>query len=262
MAWEPLRTSTLTRAHLQALASGDLPIVVIPSFWPAERAAVAAEAIRRRGLGRYATPSLSGLGLIGIAMSDHKEPSAKESYFEKVPAATAERLAIFAETGDPVADFITMLQAAWDEPVEFSSDGDRALSPSIIRGWDKSTEVHIDWAPIDTRNWPMSDILGQWSVVMHLAAAVNGGGLKVYQREYTAACQPLRQPNSWGYDRAVVSGIPVARYRPAPGDLVIIFTKYFHEVEPVQSSSAMSIDRITVSSFVGWMPDGRLVLWG
>jgi hypothetical protein len=261
MSWEPLLAPELTRAHLESLARGDTPVVVLPSFWTAGRAARAAAAIRQRGLGRYATPSLSGLGLIGIALSDHKEHAAKPGYFDKVPAATAERLAIFAETGDPVADYLGVLQAAWPQPVELSRDGDRSMSPSIIRGWDQSTEVHIDWAPADTRNWSMSDIRGQWSVVLHLAAAARGGGLRVYQREYSAECQPFKQQDSWGYDREVVSGAPVAVYRPAPGDLAIIFTKFFHEVEPVEVAPA-GTDRITVSSFVGWKPDGRLVLWG
>lgn len=262
MTWEPKRVSKLRRDHLESLASGEIPAVIIPSFWSSARLSGAMQRIRTQGFGSYATPSLSGLGLIGIAMSDHKDRAAKSKYLAKVPVAREERRALFGPAGDPAEDFVKVLRTAWGDKVEVASEDGRSLSPSIVRGWNQSTEVHIDWAPVDTLNWSMSDIHGQWSTVLHLGTASAGGGLRIYQREYSPECVRYKQKNSWGYHRSVVFDVLSALYRPAPGDLAIIFTRYFHEVEPVEVATPSIIDRVTVSSFVGLKPDGRLVLWG
>ena len=60
---------------------------------------------------------------------------------------------------------------------------------------------------------------------------------------------------SYIYDRALVDGARSARLQPNKGDLLLINSRCYHEVERARS------DRVTYAAFVGLLPDGRFVVW-
>ena len=71
--------------------------------------------------------------------------------------------------------------------------------------------------------------------------------------------QPGEIPQSYGLARDIVAGAPSLRYRPTAGDVVLFNTRNPHEV--AGGTAVGDGSRISIGSFVGRMPDGRLVMW-
>ena len=82
-----------------------------------------------------------------------------------------------------------------------------------------------------------------------------GGACIVYERAHEDEDDRTVPRGSYIYDRALVDGARSARIQPDKGDLLLINSRCYHEVERARS------DRVTYAAFVGLLPDGRFVVW-
>ena len=100
---------------------------------------------------------------------------------------------------------------------------------------------------------------GIFGSVLGAESLLEGGYTTVHNRPWNPEVVGGEIPRSYGFGREVVAGAVPFRYEATAGDVVLFNTRNPHEVAGGQVAPGGS--RVSIGSFIGRMPDRRLVLW-
>jgi hypothetical protein len=246
---------------LKDLLFGDVLLVYAPDLLPSAYCDRAVEAIDRTDIQPYektlGTPVVVHKG--GPAVFDYiGDPRGYEAYFELAGSYAAEQRRQFARAGiaHPLDIFQRLLSAWWPGPVEVASENGVPYFAGVARYTPSGIMRHSDDAATESPELVIGKVVQQFSILIYLSMAAEGGAITVYDKMPSAV--DLRENlQDYGLAARATAGVPACSVTPAKGSLVMFPTRNIHVVE----GSAGDGRRMTVSTFAGVMPDGRLVLW-
>ena len=248
------------RGTLPAILNGHIRVAHMPALLRPDYCAAILEALSDVSYQNYS--SVTGLAnnvaanFFKFGPTAHygfdKEPNGVENYFSEAAAADAELRNRFAraEIADPLQVMKQILGYLWGSPAEVATEGERSYFAGVVRSLTAGAGPHTD----NARRTPQLSIgqtTAQGSILFYLKMPTEGGGVRVFNKQH-----PTPEPFD-GLGWQGVAGYPYEGVTPVAGDVVIIPSTFVHSVDPVSGEG----DRITISSFFGPMPDGRLVLW-
>jgi hypothetical protein len=256
VTWRTLEAERLFGASLKALCRAEIPAVRVDGLLESAECDAVMRALAGRGFERYAPhPAFRTFERIGIAQGGYGS-SRRDHYFEASVAARAERDAILRASGvDPLSRAMERLRTDGGADVSIAREPDgREYFAGIIRRINAGVELHADSCRRTDPRWQIHASVAQLSLNVYLTDFA-GGACVVHERLREEADDVTVPRGSYVYDRALVAGARAARLQPRKGELLLINSRCFHEVEPATS------DRVTLAAFVGLLPDGRFVVW-
>lgn len=205
---------------------------------------------------RYANkPAFQTFERFGIAQAGYGSAK-RDLYFEAAKTARSQRDSVIAASGiDPLARAMDRMRsdAGADISIARESDG-REYFAGIIRRLNAGIRLHADCCRRTDPRWQINANVAQLSLNIYLTA-FEGGACVVHDRLHEDADDATVPRGSYIYDRALVAGAKSARVRPKKGELLMINSGCYHEVEAATS------DRVTYAAFVGLLPDRRFIVW-
>ncbi len=256
--WDAPAEYPLTRENLVALLDNRIPAIRIPGFARAEECAAFRKAMETANVKHYhiANP----VQYIGMAQVEYRWGGSKEEYFRDVRQAYEDQAYVFRNSFDPVRRLIDLLGELWPHPVEIASEpGYGEYFAGIIRIASKGIDLHADYAPFNTPGYTIEHVNAQLGWNLFVEAPGAGGITSVHNAPWSPVMDGDKPPQSYGLARGIVAGAQVFRYAPAQGEVVLFNSRNPHEVSAGEGEEAGG--RLQVGSFIGRMPDERLVLW-
>ncbi|KAK6511886.1 hypothetical protein TWF481_000790 [Arthrobotrys musiformis] len=268
--WRTFEDQPLTKSNIIDLFANRIPVVRQKNFLNQDELNKMLEIVKAHELGEYDTEfTWPRVGTSGITQYDHiKDP---QSYFDKAPGAWSLQTKWKSGAGiDVVERVIEVLRKATGMPVRLANEGEQDYFAGILRAIDRGIGVHADYAPYEAANWSIDKIVGQltWNILLN---EIPGGDTLVYDRQWVApdddeAWRKIFPRDS--YHPQMLEGHPFKAMRALPGDLTFFNPRNFHEVKACDTNRdhPVAATRLTVSSFVGYMPaqngePATLVLW-
>ncbi len=255
--WTDHEEHELTTENLALLLDNRISVIRIRGFATPEECAAFSAAARQGNMQYYNVSER--IGYIGMAQYQYRWTRTKAEFLADVPKAEADVAFVFARSFDARQRLIDRLQAVWPHPVGVAEEEGKPYFAGIIRSTADRIDLHVDWAPVNSPDYLIGRIDGQVGWNFFAEELESGGHTTVYNAPWSPQPAPGEIPKSYGLDRSLVEGAPRVRYRPTAGDVVIFNTRNPHEIEPGTARPGGS--RVSIGSFVGRMPDGRLVLW-
>jgi hypothetical protein len=255
-SWRTLEPVRLSRESLDALCRAEVPAVRVERLLDGEECDRVMRALPADAFKAYARkPAFQTFERFGIAQAGYGSAQ-RELYFEAATAARAEQEAFIAACGiDPLARAMERLRTDAGAVISIAREADgRAYFSGIVRRLNAGIRLHADCCRRADRRWQIHANVAQLSLNVYLTAFERGGCV-VYERLRAEADDATVPRGSYVYDRALIAGARSCRIEPNKGDLVLINSHCFHEVE------AASSDRVTYASFVGLLPNGELIVW-
>lgn len=244
-------TGNLDAGAVEALANGEIGALRVPGVASAVECAMFLAAAREQGFDYYVGVD-PPIGKLGVTQFEHKT-GGKHDYFLNAPRAQRILQTISSDSFSPLERITAVLGSV--APVMLGSEtGEGDYFAGLIRYINQAL-LHVDWGPLDGPDWTIGSVQFQLSWNIYLDVPDVGGECLIYRRCWNPGDESAKLENSYGYDHSVVRGIDATQVRPIVGDLVIFNSKNFHEVLPGDG------DRVTVSSFIGYLPNERFILW-
>lgn len=259
MTWEMVTTAAPTRPMIVSVLHNDVAAIRIPGYVSPDICKLAVQGIHEHGIDYYENV-YPPIGKIGITQFEHRfSPVKKRAYFDKAPGATAARRDAFKHSGDLTAQVIATVEQAWEyeASIAVEADSGEEYFAGLVRVMSRAL-LHMDWAPFDGPEWTIGKIAGQiaWNIYMQMP--LQGGSTRVFRRPWEPADEAMKIPGSYGYNMELVNGCESVEILPKEGDLIFFNSRNFHEVLDAQGD----IERLTNSSFIGWMKDTeQMIFW-
>lgn len=163
-----------------------------------------------------------------------------------------------------VVKAIAALVPEYDVDIAKELDGRQYFS-GIFRQINNGVPPHCDWCPYDcrTEEWVIRHITCQAVFNLYLTPS-RGGATTIYDVQWSPEALDYRDPETYGYARALVDDRPRCRWQPAVGQLCIFNSRNMHEVKPIEEGDPA---RIALASFMGILPSEitggrpRLMFW-
>lgn len=255
--WTSLEEHPLDGDTLRHLLDNRIPAIRIRGFATPDECRSFAAAARGGKVKAYSVGRR--IGYIGMAQYEYRWDHPKEAFFQAVPQAQRDLREVLDASFDPVQRLMDRLRAVWPAPVELAREPLGEYFAGIVRFASEGVDLHADWAPLNAPKYAIGSIDGQLGWNFFAEELPEGGLTTVHNAPWTPDVAPGEIPRSYGLDRSVVAGAPSITYRPTAGDVVLFNTRNPHEIGGGSASGAA--ERISIGSFVGRMPDNRLVLW-
>lgn len=255
-AWRTLEAEPLSRDSLDALCRAEIPAVRIARLLEDEECDAVMGALPQHAFTRYANkPVFQTFERFGIAQATYGSTK-RDLYFEQAIAARAERDAVTSKSGvDPLERAMQRIRedAGVDISIARESDG-REYFAGIVRRMNDGIRLHADCCRRTDPRWAINANIAQLSLNVYLTA-FEGGACVVHDRLREDVDDATVPRGSYIYDRKLVGGAQSARVQPRKGELLMINSGCYHEVEAAAS------DRVTYAAFVGLLPDRRFIVW-
>lgn len=245
---------SLCAESLDALLHNEIPAIVVPEFAAVSECRDLVARAGELGFERYRQVS-PPIDRIGVTVFEYNHIGIDE-YFRAAGAARVLQQRIFAGSFDPLRRMLELLARHHTGRVGIATDPRFGVHyAGLIRRIEAGTLLHVDFAAAEQPGWHVSGVRSQlaWNVYLDLEGS-DVGITQVYDRPWQPACERFKLPGSYGYRREVLGDAPRFTYRPRVGELCLINTRNFHEVEPSQGS------RVTFTSALGSFDDG-IFLW-
>ena len=255
--WTSAEEHPLTTENLRLLLDNRIAAIRIKGFATPDECRRFAAAAKQGNVQYYNVADR--IGYIGLAQFQYRWNRSKAEFLADVPKARADVEQVFANSFDPLARVMQRLQAAWPHEVDFAREDGQPYFAGIIRSTSDKIDLHVDWAPVNSPDYAIGAIDGQLGWNFFAEELQSGGHTTVHNDPWDPAVTPGEIPKSYGLDRSLVEGAPSFVYRPTAGDVVIFNTRNPHEIAP--GTAAPGGSRVSIGSFIGRMPDKRLVLW-
>jgi hypothetical protein len=257
--WEDRDEHALSRESLAALLENRIPAIRIRAFASPEECAAFARAVRAGNLRFYSVARR--IGYIGMAQYEFRWGRPLSDYFGAVAAADADLDRVAAAAGfDPVQRLIDRLAAVHEAPVGVGQEpGFGPYFAGIVRMASEGVDLHADFAPFNSPAYSIGRIDAQLGWNFFAEELPGGGATTVHNAPWSPAMKPGEIPQSYNLPREIVAGAPTFTYAPTMGDVVLFNTRNPHEI--AGGGSVDGLERISIGSFVGRMPDRSLVLW-
>ena len=278
--WETTAPVPLTGESLRKLLAGKLPLIKIPHFISEDLSASIVEQLETR-FSPYLHATGPAVDKVGVAQFEFQAQSQedmrsrqgneKQRYFDEVKKMASIHDDLSAAVGTNVwrkiIDTLAALVPEWDVGVAVEpSCGNRQYYSGVFRKINNGTPPHCDWCPYDVpaeENWVISRITCQAVFNLYLTP-VTGGSTTIHDVQWTEDALRYRDPESYGYARALVDDRAHCRFDVEVGQLCIFNSRNMHEVAPIENSNA---PRIALASFMGLLPSEvtggkpRLIFW-
>lgn len=251
----------LDEASLRALIAGEVPAVRIVGFATAEECAAFCKAIRG-GTETRREAETSRMTLIGVNFSNYGGQG-KEGYFEQVEPSYAAVGAIARRAGfDPLQRMIERLAAIWPAHVGVAQEpGYGRYFAGGIKARTTSGHLHYDFVPHTAPGFAIAGIQDQLGWNLYLDMPRHSGQTITWRRPVAreagaAGGGPARALN---LDRGYVEGAQSFTFQPKIGEVVIINTRYPHDI--IVEDASPDEWRAQTSSFIGRLPNDDLIMW-
>lgn len=254
-SWAELGACDLDRDSWQRLVRNEVPAVVIRGFAHADECARLVERSEAIGFAAY-RGVVPAIDRVGVTVFEHNG-APPSSYFAEAERARGVQSQVFAESFSPLERLMSRLREVTGTQVQVAVDPQRGTYyAGLIRRIENGTLLHIDYAPVEQPDWWVAQVQEQlsWNLYLELDP-LDPGDTRVYRRAWRPGDDELKLDGSYGYDRAVVDGADRFTLRPTARDVYVFNTRNFHEVDPSRHR------RTTVTSAIGVLRDGRIVLW-
>lgn len=255
--WTSAQEYELTEENLRLLLDNKIPAIRIRGFATSEECTRFAAAAKQGNMQYYNVSDR--IGYIGLAQYQYRWTKTKQEFLDDTVKAQADVQAVFNESFDALSRLMERLRAVWPHPVELANEGGREYFAGIIRSTSDKIDLHVDWAPVNSPDYVIGAIDAQLGWNFFAEELESGGHTTVHNNPWDPEVVPGEIPKSYGLDRALIKGAPNFVYRATTGDVVIFNTRNPHEIAPGTAKPDGS--RVSIGSFVGRMPDNRLVLW-
>ncbi|MFP2900326.1 hypothetical protein [Corallococcus sp. 4LFB] len=255
VSWEVLAARELDRDSWGQLVRNEIPAVVIRDFATPEECSRLVERAQVIGFEAY-EQVVPPIDRIGATVFEHVG-SDVSSYFGKAEHCRAIQAEIFSQSFSPMDRLMSRLRQTVGVPVQVAADPRHgSYCAGLIRRIENGTLLHIDFAPAEQPDWWVAQVQAQlaWNLYLELDPE-NPGKTYVYNRPWTPADEAYKIPDTYGYQPSVVGSAAKYTLKPTRGDVYIFNTRNFHEVDPSGGR------RTTVTSQMGTLPDGRIILW-
>lgn len=254
-SWEALAAQELDQDSWQRLVRNEIPAVVIRGFATPDECSRLVERAQVIGFEPYQKVE-PPIDRIGATVFEHNG-SDISSYFGKAERCRAIQDKIFSQAFSPVERLMSRLHQVLGVPVQVANDPEHGrYCAGLIRRIENGTLLHIDYAPAEQPEWWVAQIEVQlsWNLYLELDRE-NPGETYVYDRSWSPEDEAFKIQGTYGYQRSLIERAKKFVLQPTRGDVYIFNTRNFHEVD---SSGG---HRTTVTSAIGTLPDGRIVLW-
>jgi hypothetical protein len=259
MAWEA--REGLTRDNLQALLEGQIAALRIPGFATPEECRRFCDAIRGGGVSGTAAQT-SRMNLVGANFSNHAS-NEKGAYFQLVDKSYADVSALYEAAGfNPLQRMIELLKAVWPAGAGVAEEpGFGRYFAGGVKTRVSGGHLHYDFAPHTAPDYAIGGILDQLGWNLYLEMPKGTGETMTFRRPIPREAGKMGSgpARALNLDRGWVDGAESFTFRPQIGEVVIINTRYPHDV--LVGEVAPGEWRAQTSSFIGRLPDNRLVLW-
>lgn len=255
--WQSDKEHELTCENLKLLLDNQIPAIRIKGFATPNECRAFSEAAKRGNMQYYNVADR--IGYIGLAQYQYRWTKTKAEFLADAAKAQADVAAVFAESFNALERFIARLQGVWDAQVGLAEEDGQSYFAGIIRSTSDKIDLHVDWAPVNSPDYAIGAIDGQLGWNFFAEELESGGHTNVYNNPWNPTIVAGEIPKSYGLDRELTEGVPKFTYRASAGDVVIFNTRNPHEIAPGVAKPGGS--RVSIGSFVGRMPDNRLVLW-
>lgn len=251
----------LNQSSLRALIAGDIPAVFINQFATAEECSAMCRAIRAHAA-LADDAKTTRMTLIGANFSNYTGDS-KAGYFDLVAPSYQALHLILADAGfDSLTRMIDRLSAIWPAGVDVAIEpGFGRYFAGGIKTRASSGHLHYDFAPHSADGFAIANITDQLGWNLYLDMPANTGETTAYRRPIPkdggkVGIGPVRALN---LDHRYIVGAEAFTFRPNIGDVAIINTRYPHDI--MVENAGPEEWRAQTSSFIGRLPDDRLILW-
>lgn len=251
----------LDQQSLQALIAGNVPAILIEDFASPGECAAFCSAIRNQAH-QAEEAQTSRMTLIGANFSNYAGTT-KAGYFDLVdPSYDALRPLLAAAGFDPLGRMIERLCAIWPADVEVANEPAHGrYFAGGIKTRASSGHLHYDFAPHTADGFSIARITDQLGWNLYLDMPKGTGETTTYRRPVPrdggkVGSGPVRALN---LDQTYVEGAESFTFRPKIGDVAIINTRYPHDI--TVEDAGPDEWRAQTSSFIGRLPDDRLILW-
>ena len=255
--WRLAEEAALTADSLRALLNDEIPAIRIRDFATPDECAAFARAVAAADLSYYSVKRR--IGYIGLAQYEYRWDRPKTDYFRDVPPVEARRDAVQAASFDALGRLIDMLAPCNPAGVGIAREAGGHYYAGIIRHASEGVDLHADYAPINAPSYDIAAIDAQLGWNFYAQELVEGGETTVHHAPWSPEPAPGEIPQSYNLPPETVAGAERFTFRAAAGDAVIFNTRNPHEIGG--GRAAPGHDRISIGSFIGRMPTGRLVLW-
>jgi hypothetical protein len=254
--WPDLAEHPLDSESLRRLLDNHIAAIRIPAFASPGECREFAAAARQGKVKAYSVGRR--IGYIGMAQYEYRWNHPKQDFFAAVPSAQRDLQQVLAASFDPVERLMGLLRAVWPSPVQIAREEMGEYFAGIVRFASEGVDLHADWAPLNAPGYDVGTIDAQLAWNFFAEELSEGGLTTVHNAPWSPEVNAGEIPPSYGLDREVVAGAPSITYRPTAGDVVLFNSRNPHEVGGGPEGQG---DRISIGSFVGRMPDNRLILW-
>ncbi|MEM7044972.1 MAG: hypothetical protein AAF543_19365 [Pseudomonadota bacterium] len=251
----------LSRDSLLALIAGEIPAILIGGFATADECAAFCRAIRHHS-GKAKEAQTTRMTLIGANFSNY-DGETRDGYFDLVEPSYEALQPILAEAGfDPLARMTDRLCRIWPAEVGVANEpGFGRYFAGGIKTRASSGHLHYDFAPHTAEGFAIAGIMDQLGWNLYLDMPRHTGETTTYRREVPReggkiGTGPVRALN---LEQAYVNGAEAFTFEPRVGDVAIINTRYPHDI--TVDNAGPDEWRAQTSSFIGRLPDDRLILW-
>jgi hypothetical protein len=245
----------LTAENFQHLLQNRIPYIRINLFADVEEceSLITAAAIHA-GFNPYRNVE-PRIDRIGNTVFEYSQIS-EDSYFLNNAEAARIQDRIFSDSFDPVARMMLRLHSLTGHPARRATRASGApYYAGLIRRIEQGTLLHVDFAPAEQRTWDVAHVQCQlaWNLYLRTSGE-DEGRTHVYERQWQPEDDAHRE-GSYGFSRQLVDGSRQADFLPRVGEVVIFNTRNFHYVDVTRG------ERVTVTSAIGNLPHGEIVLW-
>lgn len=254
VGWRHQSVAPCTENNLASLFDDSIPAIILPGVLTKTECSAIVGNLKKMGMANYSHVN-HAVGRMGLAQMEYHLKNDKPGYFQRIPEAQIAYQSAIAGSRDPICLLLSFLRHATTSEVAVAQEaGFGEMFAGTFRNVMTVGHKHFDFAPFEAKGWDISKIQSQLSWNLYLDQPV-GGDLVVHERQYSPEDEALRVPGQYFYDDSITSGRNQFRYTPKIGDIVIFNSRNIHEVKPVTG------DRFSLSSFIGRLHDGSLILW-
>lgn len=243
-----------------SLVRGEVPAIHVPEFASPSQCRRLCEAIQQAQVARAAATT-SPMTLIGSNFSNSKHLE-KHQYFDAARQSWVDLGAVTELAGyEPLTQIIALLSSIWPADVEVATEPDYGrYFAGGIKTRVAGSALHFDYVPVTDKNYSIAAVVDQLSWNLYLDVPADCGATTIYnapiERDVVMPASPTWN-NKLPAER--VADCEHYTFQPKVGEVVLINTRYPHSID--MNGVADGEWRAQTGSFIGRMPDERLVLW-
>lgn len=250
----------LNEVSLKLLADGRIPAIHLAEFASVQQCRMLCSAIKQADV-RRAAASTSPMTLIGSNFSNSQHLS-KNQYFKAAQQSWTDLDAVTSQAGyHPLEQIVKRLTAIWPATVEVATEpGYGRYFAGGIKTRVAGSALHFDYVPVTKSEYRISSIVDQMSWNLYLDVPEHCGSTTIFNSPI-AREEPRPQSVYWNNQlpTETVEGSVSYTFRPRIGEVVLINTRYPHSIDMENVNEGEW--RAQTGSFIGRLPDEKLVLW-